>query len=87
MIYIEDTIIVDWLVRYSFNSLLWKVQEIDMVIQQSKDYENLKFEIYDYYLQKVGLDLDFLVRRRDNVVTPRYLNSCLANNSLRSSLT
>ena len=55
-----------------------------MLTQKSKDYKNLK---NDYRLQKAEIDLEFLVRCRDNNVITRFLNIRLAKKSLRSSLT
>ena len=47
-----------------------------MVTQKSRDYKNLK---NDYHLQKAEIDLEFLVRCRDNNVITRFLNIRLAN--------
>ena len=55
-----------------------------MVTQKSRDYKNLK---NDYRLQKAEIDLEFLVRCRDNNVITRFLNIRLANKFVRSSLT
>ena len=41
----------------------------------------------DYRLRKAELDLEFLVKCRDNNVIPKFLNFRLANRSLRFSLT
>ena len=46
-----------------------------------------KFEKIDYRLRKAELDLEFLVKCRDNNVIPKFLNFRLANRSLRFSLT
>ena len=46
-----------------------------------------KLEKIDYRLQKAELDLEFLVKCRDNNVIPKFLNFRLANRSLRFSLT
>ena len=41
----------------------------------------------DYRLRKAELDLEFLVKCRDNNVIPKFLNFPLAKRSLRFSLT
>ena len=46
-----------------------------------------KFEKIDYRLRKAELDLEFLVKCRDNNVIHNFLNFHLANRSLRFSLT
>ena len=46
-----------------------------------------KFETTDYRLWKAELDLEFLVKCRDNKVIPKFLDFHLANRSLRFSLT
>ena len=46
-----------------------------------------KFEKIDYGLWKAELDLEFLVKYRDNNVIPKFLSFRLANMSLRFSLT
>ena len=46
-----------------------------------------KFEKIDYRLRKAELDLEFLVKCRDNNVIPKSLNFGLANRTLRFSLT
>ena len=46
-----------------------------------------KFEKIDYRLRKAELDLEFLVKCRDNNVIPKFLNFRLANRSLGFSLT
>ena len=46
-----------------------------------------KLEKIDYRLQKAELDLEFLVKCRDNNVIPKFLNFRLANRSLRFSVT
>ena len=50
-----------------------------MVIQQSKDYE--KIEKIDYYLQKAELDLESLVRCRDNNVIPTIIHKIFETKS------
>ena len=46
-----------------------------------------KFEKIDYRLRKAELDLEFLVKCRDNNLISKFLNFRLANRSLRFSLT
>ena len=46
-----------------------------------------KFEKTDYRLRKAELDLEFLVKCKDNNVIPKFLNSPLAKRTLRFSLT
>ena len=46
-----------------------------------------KLEKIDYSLRKAELDLEFLIRCRDNNVKPRFLNFRSANDTLKSSLT
>ena len=46
-----------------------------------------KFEKIDYRLGKAELDLEFLVKCRDNNVAPKFQNFRLANRSLRFSFT
>ena len=46
-----------------------------------------KFETTDYRLRKAELDLEFLVKCRDNNLIPKFLNFGLANRPLRFSLT
>ena len=46
-----------------------------------------KFEKIDYRLRKAELNLEFLVKRRDNNVITKFLNFRFANRSLRFSLT
>ena len=46
-----------------------------------------KFEKIDFRLRKAELDLEFLVKCRDNNVIPKFFNFRLANRSLRFSLT
>ena len=46
-----------------------------------------KFEKTDYRLRKAELDLEFLVKCRNNNLIPKFLNFHLANRSLRFSLT
>ena len=45
-----------------------------------------KFEKIDYCLRKAEIDLEFLVKCKDNSVIPKFLNFRLANRSLRFSL-
>ena len=45
-----------------------------------------KFKKIDHHLQKAELDLEFLVKCRDNYVILKFLNFRLANRSLRFSL-
>ena len=45
-----------------------------------------KFQKIDYHLRKAELDLEFLVKCRDNNVIHNFLNFRLANRSLRFSL-
>ena len=45
-----------------------------------------KLEKIDYRLQKAELDLEFLVKCRNNNVIPEFLNFHLTNRSLRFSL-
>ena len=45
-----------------------------------------KFEKIDYRLRKAELDLEFLVKCKDNNVIPKFLNSPLAKRTLRFSL-
>ena len=45
-----------------------------------------KFEKTDYRLRKAELDLEFLVKCKDNNVIPKFLNFRLAKTSLRFSL-
>ena len=42
-----------------------------------------KFEKIDYRIRKAELDLEFLVKCRDNNLIPKFLNFRLANRSLR----
>ena len=46
-----------------------------------------KFGKTDYRLRKAELDLEFLVKCRDNNLISKFLNFRLANRSLRFSLT
>ena len=46
-----------------------------------------KFEKIEYRLRKAEVDLEFLVKCRDNDMIPKFLNFRLANRSLRFSLT
>ena len=46
-----------------------------------------KFQKIDYRLRKGELDLEFLVKCRDNNLIPKFLAFRLANRSLRVSLT
>ena len=46
-----------------------------------------KFEKIDYRLRKAELDLEFLVKCRDNNMIPKFLNFRSANRFLRFSLT
>ena len=46
-----------------------------------------KFEKIDYRLRKTELDLEFLVKCRDNNVISKFLNFRLANRPQRFSLT
>ena len=46
-----------------------------------------KFQKIDFCLRKAELDLEFLVKCRDNNVIARFLNFCFANRSLIFSLT
>ena len=46
-----------------------------------------KFEKIDYRLRKAELDLEFLVKCRDNIAIPKFSNFCLGYRSLKFSLT
>ena len=46
-----------------------------------------KFETIDYRLRKAELNLEFLVKCKDNNMITKFLNFGLANRSLRFSLT
>ena len=46
-----------------------------------------KFEKLDYLLRKAELDLEFLLRCRDNYVIPNFLNFHVSTNTLKASLT
>ena len=46
-----------------------------------------KFEKIDYRLRKAELNLEFLVKCRENNMIPKFTNFRLANKSLRFSLT
>ena len=69
------------LFNFSTNSLYF------FIVRRFGQKRLRKFEKIDYRLRKAELDLEFLVRCRDNNVIPRSLNFRLSSKSLRSFLT